>query len=83
MDPETKEALLKLGPKAVARLAKLLDSDDETVAERAVDIVFNRLWGKPVQPSDVNMDVSGGLDLTAQIHAALLRREEERRNGAG
>lgn len=80
---DVKKAFRDLTPKAITRLAELLNSENEKVAIQAVQEVLNRALGKPVQATDVNMDVSGGLDLTAQIHAALLRREEERRNGTG
>lgn len=80
---DVKKAFHDLTPKAITRLAQLLDSTNEKVAVQAVQEILNRALGKPVQATDVNMDVSGGLDLTAQIHAALLRREEERRNAGG
>ena len=82
-DPEIIAILRPKTKEMARRLVELTRSENEKVALQAIMAAFDRVYGKPVQASEVNMDVSGGLDLTAQIHAALLRREEERRNGTG
>ena len=82
-NPEAMEILRAAVPEAAKKLVALLGSKTEKISLQAAQTILDRVWGKPVQASEVNMDVSGGLDLTAQIHAALLRREEERRNAGG
>jgi DNA-binding TFAR19-related protein (PDSD5 family) len=39
-----------LTPKAVKRLEKILMADDDANAVRAIAIIFDRAYGKPVQP---------------------------------
>jgi len=57
-DPEVKAILRAHSKKMVRRLVKLTESDDENVALKAILAAFDRLYGKPVQPSDVSMDVA-------------------------
>jgi hypothetical protein len=47
--PDVKEAFSALTPRAIARLSRLLDSDDEKVALAACREVFDRDLGKSVQ----------------------------------
>lgn len=50
MDPEVREALTKLTPRAVAKLEQLLESNDERVAMQAAHEILDRNLGKPAQP---------------------------------
>ena len=77
------EALRALEPECVERLGDIVRNGKPSEATIAIQIVFDRLYGKPVQATDVNMDVSGGLDVRAQIHAALLAQAAETQNGGG
>lgn len=42
---------------AVRKLLELLRSDDDRTAIRAVEIIFDRLYGKPTQPQDIKATV--------------------------
>ncbi len=50
VDPEVKEALGALTPRAVDRLTMMLESEDERIAMDAVKTVLDRNLGKPTQP---------------------------------
>ncbi len=50
--PEIKDALRQMTPKAVQRLAEMLESDDERIVMMAVKEILDRDLGKPVQPMD-------------------------------
>ncbi|MBQ9566200.1 MAG: hypothetical protein IJU98_11500 [Synergistaceae bacterium] len=78
-DPEAREALKASTKEAVETVIRLLHSESDKVALMAAQTILDRAWGKAVQPQEVQ--VSGGLDMRAQIHAALLEREARRRNG--
>jgi hypothetical protein len=52
VSPEDREALTKLNPRAIARLAEMLESDDERVVMQAIQSIMDRNMGKPVQPTD-------------------------------
>ena len=82
IDPKVIEILKAALPEMAERLVKLTESDDENVALKAILAAFERLFGKPVQASDVQMDVSGALDVRAQIHAALLEQAKQAKEHA-
>lgn len=81
--PEDIKALLgKNTLNAAKRLIALINSDNERIALQASVAVLDRVLGKPVQAQEVEMSMSPDATITAQIHAALLRREEEKRLAA-
>jgi hypothetical protein len=49
VDPADREALMKLNPRAIARLAEMLESEDESVVMKAIERVLERNMGKPAQ----------------------------------
>lgn len=71
-DPEVKEIFKAALPHAAERLVQLIDSRKELVAIKAIEIIFDRTQGKA--PQAVSMDLTGGLDIRAQIRAVLLER---------
>lgn len=77
-DPEAKELLRAALPEAARRLVELLHSKKDAVAMKAIEAIFDRTLGKA--PQAVSMDVSGSLDMRAQIRAILLERANAARN---
>ena len=68
-------------PTAAARLVELAKSENPKIAMMAASAIFDRVWGKPVQASDVR--VEGAMDLRAEVRAALLERARAAGAGAG
>lgn len=81
-DPEAYEILKANTKKAAAKLVALMDDRNTKVALQAAQSLLDRVWGKPVQASEVQMDVSGALDVRAQIHAALLEQAKQAKEHA-
>lgn len=68
--PEIKEALTALVPRAVERLTAIVeDSEDEKLVMQAIEVVFNRVYGKPSQALDIESSNSHTLEvvLTGQL----------------
>lgn len=65
MDPDVKEALEKLTPRAVERLGQILDSHDEKVAVVAAKEVLDRNLGKA--PQRVELDDTRALGSLEQL----------------
>ena len=78
-DPRAREMLKANTLKAVKTIIALLSSESDKVALMAAQTILDRAWGKALQQSEVQMDVSGTLDVTAAIHAELLRQLAEER----
>jgi len=53
---EVKELARAHGPKAIAKLAELLDGDDPRVAVSAAQALLDRGYGKPHQSMDIAVD---------------------------
>jgi hypothetical protein len=66
--------LADLSPRAVERLAKLLDSDDERVCLEAAKVILDRHLGRPAVQADINLH--GGV---ADRHLAALIATARRR----
>lgn len=79
---DVKEALAALTPDGVKRLGDIIRDGKDCDALEGIRMLFERLYGKPVQATDVQMDVTGGLDVRAQIHAALLEQAKQKREKA-
>jgi hypothetical protein len=68
--PEIKEALTSLVPKAVERLTEIIHSStNEKIVMQAVEVVFNRVYGKPQQALDIesNNNTTLKVVLTEQL----------------
>lgn len=72
---EVKEILKAASVDAAKRLVELSQSNNEKIAVQATVEILNRTEGKPRE--SVSMDVSGGLDVRAQIRSILLERLNE------
>lgn len=75
-NPIAKEILRAALPHAAERLVELVDSKNEDTALKAINSLFDRTQGRPMQA--VAMDVSGGLDIRAQIRQVLLEKIKEK-----
>lgn len=57
VDPGIKIALAAMTPRAVERLAELLESTDEKIAAMALKEVLDRNLGKSMQPTESKVEV--------------------------
>ena len=71
-NPEIKEILKAASVHAAERLVALVDSKQEKIALQAVQEILNRTEGKP--RDNVQMNVSGDLDVRSQIRDILIER---------
>ena len=67
-------------PEAVDYLIELMSNPEEKTAYRldAAKTLLDRGYGKPVQMQDVQLEMSGAVDLDAQIRAILIERDKNR-----
>ena len=77
---DVREAIKAACPKAVDVLVAMLDSKKEAYRLEAAKTLLDRGYGKPTQMQDISLDVSGGMDMTAQIRKVLLDVDDERRD---
>jgi hypothetical protein len=68
MDPEVRRILEAATPDAARRLAQLVNSPDEKVSLAAIDQVFNRIYGRPVQQVDAEVRTTS----VQQAHLQIL-----------
>ena len=71
-NPEVKEILKAASVGAARRLVELSQSDVLKIALQASSEILNRTEGKPREC--LKMDVSGGLDVRAQVRSVLMER---------
>ena len=71
-NPEVKEILKAASVDAARKLVALSQSDNEKIALPATIEILNRTEGKPRE--SVSMDLSGGLDVRAQVRSVLMER---------
>ena len=71
-DPEAKEILKTATPDAARVLVGLLQSKDEKIKLQSAQAILDRTQGKPKEA--VSMDLSGGLDVRAQVRSVLMER---------
>ena len=67
---EIKETLTSLVPKAVERLTDIINnSNNDKIVMQAVEVVFNRVYGKPQQQLDIESNNNHVLEvvLTGQL----------------
>jgi hypothetical protein len=76
--PEVIKATLReLSPRAVARLGKLLDSEDERIQLEAAKAILDRHLGRPAIQADISLNRGVADDhLAALIEMARKRRGE-------
>lgn len=83
MPPDVKEALQAGSKRAAERLVELIESDDPRVATVAAQAVLDRLYGKPAQQVDANINKT---ETVAVLHLQALQdiaaRREARLAGA-
>jgi hypothetical protein len=68
--PEIKEALTGLVPRAIERLTEIINtSDNDKIVMQAVEVVLNRVYGKPAQSLDIESNNNHTLEvvLTGQL----------------
>lgn len=71
-DPEAVAILKAAVPDAARKLVALMGAKESKIALQAAMAVLDRVWGKPVQASEVT--VEAGPDIRAEVRAALLER---------
>ncbi|MBQ3448260.1 MAG: hypothetical protein IJG37_11525 [Synergistaceae bacterium] len=82
---ELREAFRELVPRSVEVIGEILNNrkTKSNVRLEAVKVVLDRVYGKPAQAQDITLDVSGSLDMTAQIRPVLLQTECETETECG
>jgi Family of unknown function (DUF5681) len=75
--PDVKLALEAMTPRAVERLAELLESSDESVAIRAVSIILDRTYGKAAQGAESTLRKVQTALLVAEVERRYLERADE------
>ncbi len=78
LNPEYVEALRAVGPEMLQKLIGYTDHQNPKIAMWAIIECLDRAYGKPTQAQNISMDLTGGLDVTAQIRRILLDREANR-----
>ena len=71
-NPEAKEILKAATVEAAKKLVGLLESKNEKIVLTASIEILNRTQGKPRESVDMNL--TGGLDVRAQIRSVLLEK---------
>ena len=78
MPDEVRGKIRSACPEAVAVLIELLHDKKSLIRLEAAKTLLDRGYGKPVQMQDVQLDVSGSVDLDTQIRAILIERDKNR-----
>ena len=80
MPEDVKSKIRCACPEAVDYLIELMSNPKEKTAYRldAAKTLLDRGYGKPVQMQDVQLEMSGAVDLDAQIRAILIERDKAR-----
>lgn len=78
INPEVKEILKAAAPEAARLLVEMMYNENPKIAMWAITDVLDRTQGKPIQAQDINMDVSGFLDVRTQVRSVLLEQEQKR-----
>lgn len=74
---DVKDAIRAACPKAVSVLVGLLDDKKSLIRLEAAKTLLDRGYGKPAQAQDITLDMTGSLDVTAQIRRVLLETEND------
>jgi len=65
---DIKEALTKLTPRAVERLEEIINmGKDERIVMDAVKVVFDRVYGKPLQQAEVKTEGTLNIVLNGEV----------------
>ena len=80
-DAEVRKILKEHSAYAARRLVELLEDENSRVVFLDVQEILNRTEGKPRE--SVQMDISGGFDVRAQIRDVLLERMMQERETVG
>ena len=82
---DVREATRAACPEAIALLVSIMRDEDEKTAYRmdAAKTLLERAYGKPMQMQDIALDVSGTMDMTAQIRRVLLETENDGHGAEG
>ena len=78
-NPEVKAIFKARSAEAALKVVELMNCGIEKIELAAAQEILNRTEGKPIQPQ--NIEVSGGLDMRAQIRAVLLERLNGKSDG--
>jgi len=76
--PEVLEILKAKSPAAARRLAELCDSPEPAVALKAIDMLQNRIYGRPAQTLDAKIETTN----VQQAHLQVLLELQEKRERA-
>ena len=80
---QMKERAAFWGDKALERIVKLMDSEDEAVSLRACSELLDRGFGKPAQISILQGDEDGGPVRTEKVERVIVKHDAANTNGAG
>jgi hypothetical protein len=85
LDPAVRDLARAASVPAIERAIRLLEDSDPNVALKAINVVLDRAWGKPVQATEISgpdgealevRDVSH-LDIARRIAFALAKAEQQ------
>ena len=77
-NPVVTKILKAATPEAARKLVALLNSDNEKIVFQVAQEILNRTEGKPRESMDI--DVSGGIDIRAQIRDLLVEKVNSRKS---
>ena len=85
LDPAVRDLARAASVPAIERAIRLLEDSDPNVALKAINVVLDRAWGKPVQATEISgpdgealevRDVTP-LDIARRIAFALAKAEQD------
>ena len=74
---EVREAIRAACPDAVVKLIAFTNHKNPKIAMWAITELLDRGYGKATQMQDVQLDISGSLDVDAQIRRVLLMMRKD------
>ena len=75
--PEVLEILKAKSPAAARRLAELVDSPEPAVALKAIDMLQNRIYGRPAQTLDAKIETTNVQQAHLQVLLELQQKRED------
>ena len=82
-DPEVKAIFKAATTDAAEKLVGFMSHKDPKIAMWAITELLNRVYGKPTQAQNVQLDVAGFLDVRAQIRTVLMEKANDQRRITG
>ena len=76
VNPEVREILKAHSVEAARKLVEMINHENPKIAMWAITDILDRTQGKALQAQDINMEISGHVDVRAQIREILLNRRE-------